>query len=771
MFTTAFFGFEPVSADDGGHPEDAKQGHSNHGEAFNEGPRQAAYLMQGMANVDFKVTTTNKQAQAFFNQGVSQLHGFWFFEAERSFRQVLKLDPACTMAYWGMASANKSNKKRACGFIEQCKDNEEHLSPRERLWIKSLREYFKEDPKVDEKKRLRQLVRNIETIVQDFPDDLEAKAFLVVQIWENSQGNKVLIGSHMAVDALIASVLEKNPTHPIHHYRIHLWDYEKGKQALHAAAQCGPAAPGIAHMWHMSGHIYTKLKRFDDAAWHQEASARTDHAHMMRDRVLPDQIHNYAHNNEWLSRNLMHLGKVKQARALAMNMVELPRLPKFKEASKVKSPAVKGSQVSDALEIREWNAVRSSYAYGFKRLCEDLIQSEAWGEVRGLDRKGYFNSFGNLDMEIRRLHLLALSKIETGKPQQADRFITGLRKKQQQARRARYVAADEAEAKAKEEKKKPEEIEKAMLTALKNARRPVNRVDEMIAEIQFVQALQKGASPELLEDAKKLKGIPKLRQLSYQVACGDTNVYKALDDHAEKAEGQAINLALAAELYHRLGKLEKAKELMTSLRTVAGRGDLDLPAFERLAPLRKEMKLPEDWRLPAADKDDIAVRPPFDELGPLRWAPSEAPSWSLPASDGKTLSLESYSGKPVVVIFYLGAGCAHCIEQLSVFGPMYQTYKDAGIELVAISPDDVDGLSETFELLEDGDDFKFPIVSDDSLAQFKAYRAYDDFEDMPLHGTFLLDSEGKVRWQDISYNPFMHPDFLLEEAQRLLKLN
>ena len=66
--------------------------------------------------------------------------------------------------------------------------------------------------------------------------------------------------------------------------------------------------------------------------------------------------------------------------------------------------------------------------------------------------------------------------------------------------------------------------------------------------------------------------------------------------------------------------------------------------------------------------------------------------------------------------------------------------------------------------------FPFPVVSDESLATFKAYRAYDDFEQMALHGAFLIDGNGMVRWQDISFEPFKDVDFLLAEAQRLLKV-
>ena len=52
---------------------------------------------------------------------------------------------------------------------------------------------------------------------------------------------------------------------------------------------------------------------------------------------------------------------------------------------------------------------------------------------------------------------------------------------------------------------------------------------------------------------------------------------------------------------------------------------------------------------------------------------------------------------------------------------------------------------------------------------FHKYKVFDDFENIPLHGTFLIDGAGKIRWQDISYEPFMDPDFMLEEAQRLLQ--
>ena len=166
-----------------------------------------------------------------------------------------------------------------------------------------------------------------------FPDDLEAKAFVAHRVWQNAREG-IPIASYLATDALLKQIYEVEPLHPAHHYTIHLWDHRHPENALQSAARCGIAAPSIAHMWHMPGHIYSRLKRYEDAIYQQEASARVDHAHMMRDHVMPDEIGNFAHNNEWLIRNLVFVGRVNDALDLAMNMVELPQHPKYNTLEK-----------------------------------------------------------------------------------------------------------------------------------------------------------------------------------------------------------------------------------------------------------------------------------------------------------------------------------------------------------------------------------------------------------------------------------------------------
>src|SRR5436190_1577596 len=387
--TLIAFAAAPVQSDD-----DLPAGQSAHGKAFNEGPRQAAYLMNGMPKLDFPVSTTNALSQKFFNQGLGQLHGFWYFEAERSFRQAAKLDTNCVMAWWGMAMANVMTEKRAKEFMKQAvaRTNSASITRREQLYIDSLAKFYglakksddKDSKRDDDSNRHRDYVRSLEQIVEEFPDDIEAKAFLTFKIWDNA--GRLKISSYMATDALAKEILAVNPLHPVQHARIHFWNYEADRRALDAAAHCGQGSPGIAHMWHMPGHTYSALHRYADAGWQQEASARVDHAYMIKNRVLPDQIHNFAHNNDWLIKNLNYLGRVHDGIDLARNMIELPRHPKYNTLGHSTSTNVNVEWSDSSTENRRRE---NSAAYGRSRLFETLVRWELWDDLLALENTMY----------------------------------------------------------------------------------------------------------------------------------------------------------------------------------------------------------------------------------------------------------------------------------------------------------------------------------------------------------------------------------------------
>jgi peroxiredoxin len=704
------------------HPDDF-YGRSYHGEVFNEGPRQKAYLMGKTGHIRFPISTRSTEAQKFFEQGVGQLHGFWYFEAERSFRQVALLDPDCAMAYWGMAMANHENPKRAAGFIRKARELLGGTTRRERLYIESMCEML-----LTPGNRRQPVLDAFKKIWEENPGDIEAKAFYVVRGWQWKIG-----GQTAQLDKLLDDVFKANPFHPAHHYRIHLWDGPNPTNALKSAALCGASAPGIAHMWHMPGHTYDKLKRYAESAWQQEASSRADHFHMMHDRVLPDQIHNYAHNQEWLIRTFSHVGRVNDAVALAKNLIELPRHPKYN------TPAKFGK----------------SAAYGRARLIELLERFELWDETLKLADTMYLDPTEAPAEQVKRLRLIGLAHAGKGDKEKVVETIALLQKK------ADKIKTPEPKAKAPEPKAKGKG---GIPTLDASAAR-----DNAVKELQFHVKLLSDDPKTALDDLKAVKITSQGRMARYHLLAGDKAKAEQLAKQAADAgKNQVAPLAHYVEILHANGKTKECVDEFERLRKISGTIDsLDSPLFQRLGPIAKELKLPADWRIQMKYPLDFGKRPSMESIGPLVWQPTPAPVWSLPDARGKILSNKMYAGKPALVIFYLGYGCSHCMEQVNKFGAEQKKFHDAGISIVAISTDTTEALQRS---LNGDKKIPFRVASDPKGEVFQQFRAYDDFEQLPLHGTFLIDGSGLVRWHDIGYEPFMDAAFVLNEARRLLAL-
>ena len=159
----------------------------------------------------------------------------------------------------------------------------------------------------------------------------------------------------------------------------------------------------------------------------------------------------------------------------------------------------------------------------------------------------------------------------------------------------------------------------------------------------------------------------------------------------------------------------------------------------------------------------------LNSVGPLIWKPNLAEPIALTDTDGKPWSLAEHKGRNVVVLFFLGGKCAHCMQQLQEFGKEVEALKKLDTDVVAISTDDLVA-SKALKSNKDGIKFPMPILPDPKLDRFHAYRTHDDFENVPLHGTFLIDSKGFVRFQRISADPFLDVDFIKKETARVSKL-
>ena len=122
---------------------------------------QPVTLMSGLGSLHHPVTTTNPEAQRFFDQGLALVYAFNHEEAARSFKRAAELDPQMAMAYWGVALALGPNinldvdperEKAAYDAVQKALSLAARVSVNERAYIEALAKRYSIDPKADLKK-------------------------------------------------------------------------------------------------------------------------------------------------------------------------------------------------------------------------------------------------------------------------------------------------------------------------------------------------------------------------------------------------------------------------------------------------------------------------------------------------------------------------------------------------------------------------------------------------------------------------------------------
>jgi len=194
-------------------------------------------------------------------------------------------------------------------------------------------------------------------------------------------------------------------------------------------------------------------------------------------------------------------------------------------------------------------------------------------------------------------------------------------------------------------------------------------------------------------------------------------------------------------------------------------GDGDLPDFDEDPLLARVPRHPDlSWGA-------LARRMPgWAAVGPEQWQPKQATGFELPAGIGGTRVFTPGDGKPKLVVFFLGFGCAHCVAQLKDLDPKAAAFRDADIEVLSIGTDSYqEVLAAQQASIENGvDPLHFDVLCDPEGEVFRQWQVWDELGDEALHGTFLVDGQGRILWRDISDRPFEESEWLLAECRRLL---
>ncbi|HEV2828818.1 MAG TPA: hypothetical protein VGW76_14580 [Pyrinomonadaceae bacterium] len=255
--------------------------------------------LQKLGNHLFPVSTKNRQAQLFMNQGLNLSYAFNHAEAGRAYREAARLDPSLAMAYWGEALAlgpninapmDPANEPKAVEVIKKAITLKAQASPREQALIDALAQRYSGRAE-DRKARDVAYADAMRKVHLQFPDDQDIAMLYVESVmdlrpWGYWTRDGTPYERTTEIVALTEKVIAQNPNHPgaLHLY-IHLMEAYEAYKAEPAADRLLTLMPAAGHMVHMPAHIYQRVGRYADAARSNELAIAADEDYISQCRA------------------------------------------------------------------------------------------------------------------------------------------------------------------------------------------------------------------------------------------------------------------------------------------------------------------------------------------------------------------------------------------------------------------------------------------------------------------------------------------------------
>ena len=223
----------------------------------------------GVGTVAFD-TSCAPAVKAAFNHAVAELHSFWFPEARTGFEGVLKTDPACAMAYWGIALTHWGNpfaglrSPQAIAAGKAAIDKGQTTgapTPREKGYIDAVAGLFSSADPGTQRARVLAYEKATEAVAAQNPGDIEARIFWALAIDQTALPTDKSFAQNLRAAELLEPLYKKMPNHPgLAHYIIHTYDVPAlAEKALPAARAYADIAPAVPHALHMPSHTFTRV--------------------------------------------------------------------------------------------------------------------------------------------------------------------------------------------------------------------------------------------------------------------------------------------------------------------------------------------------------------------------------------------------------------------------------------------------------------------------------------------------------------------------------
>ncbi len=253
-----------------------------------------AIYTTGLGTFTRPISSTNKEAQAYFDQGFQMMYSFAKAEAVRSFREAWKRDPECAICYWGEAWAwgsylngpmNDEEAPHAYAAAQKALSLRHRATEKERALIDAIAvryvETFEASRRVEQDRAYRDAM---EKVAAKYPDDLDivtlyADALFLLEPRRGTRDNED--PDVRRLHEVLESVLSRDVQHPgACHLYIHATESTVSPGRAEACAEfLGRSIPGASHMNHMPSHTWNEVGRWGDSvranleAWHSDQKA------------------------------------------------------------------------------------------------------------------------------------------------------------------------------------------------------------------------------------------------------------------------------------------------------------------------------------------------------------------------------------------------------------------------------------------------------------------------------------------------------------------
>ncbi len=240
------------------------------------------------------ISSSNAEAQAYFDQGFQMMYAFAKVEAVRSFREAGKRDPVCAICYWGEAWAwgsylnspmNAEEAPHAYAAAKKALSLRANANEKEQAFIDAIQARYVE--KFDPERRVEQdraYADAMQEVSARYPDDLDVATLYADALFllEPRRGTRDVNDPNVRrLHAVLESILARDVHHPgACHLYVHATESTVRPDLAEGCAEfLGRSIPGASHINHMPSHTWNEVGRWADSvranieAWHSDQKA------------------------------------------------------------------------------------------------------------------------------------------------------------------------------------------------------------------------------------------------------------------------------------------------------------------------------------------------------------------------------------------------------------------------------------------------------------------------------------------------------------------